>query len=198
MRYFATASGPKVREVMAAGVLGQICTPLAGNVLMPGVDWCADNAAFGNSYPGDGPYLAWLDARRWALDRCAFAVAPDVVGDAAATLARSLPMLPQIRARGYRVAYAAQNGARPEGIPWREFDALFIGGDTPWKLGPQAFLLAQVARGLGKWVHMGRVNSKIRIDYAREIGCDSVDGTYLAFGPDKNLPRLLRWLASAA
>jgi hypothetical protein len=26
-------------------------------------------------------------------------------------------------------------------------------------------------------------------------GCDSVDGTYLTFGPRINLPKLLRWLA---
>jgi hypothetical protein len=42
---------------------------------------------------------------------------------------------------------------------------------------------------------MGRVNSQERLRYARHIGCDSVDGTYLAFGPDRNLPRLLGWMA---
>lgn len=49
-----------------------------------------------------------------------------------------------------------------------------------------------------RWVHMGRVNSKKRLDTARAMGCDSVDGTYLTFGPDTNLPRLLSWLAAAA
>lgn len=29
------------------------------------------------------------------------------------------------------------------------------------------------------------------------MGCDSVDGTYLTFGPDVNLPRLLGWLDGA-
>ncbi len=29
--------------------------------------------------------------------------------------------------------------------------------------------------------------------YAAAIGCDSADGTYLTFGPDVNLPRLLSW-----
>lgn len=41
---------------------------------------------------------------------------------------------------------------------------------------------------------MGRVNSLRRLHYAVSIGCDSVDGTYLAHGPDTNLPRLLGWL----
>ncbi|WP_405928098.1 hypothetical protein OG554_05250 [Streptomyces griseus] len=29
---------------------------------------------------------------------------------------------------------------------------------------------------------------------AEWFGCDSVDGTFLAYGPDKNLPKLLSWL----
>jgi hypothetical protein len=47
---------------------------------------------------------------------------------------------------------------------------------------------------MGKGTHMGRVNSNRRLQYAATIGCDSADGTYLAFGPDQNLPRLLWWL----
>jgi hypothetical protein len=33
-----------------------------------------------------------------------------------------------------------------------------------------------------------------RLRYATSIGCHSADGTFLAFGPDRNLPRLLGWL----
>ncbi|MFJ1961847.1 hypothetical protein [Streptomyces massasporeus] len=29
---------------------------------------------------------------------------------------------------------------------------------------------------------------------SRAFGCTSCDGTYLAFGPDTNLPRLLAWM----
>ena len=57
-----------------------------------------------NSYPGDTKYLAWLSARIAHAPRCAFATAPDVVGNGAATLARSLPMLERIRALGYPAA----------------------------------------------------------------------------------------------
>lgn len=41
---------------------------------------------------------------------------------------------------------------------------------------------------------MGRVNSRSRLKIAEWFGCDSADGTYLAYGPDKNLPKLLKWL----
>ena len=57
MRYFATASGPRVRDAMRAGLLGQIVTPAAGNRLLLGVDWCADNAVFADHYPNDNTYL---------------------------------------------------------------------------------------------------------------------------------------------
>jgi hypothetical protein len=44
---------------------------------------------------------------------------------------------------------------------------------------------------------MGRVNSLRRLRLAARDGYDSVDGTFLAFGPDKNLPRLLAYLRRA-
>ncbi len=43
-------------------------------------------------------------------------------------------------------------------------------------------------------VHCGRVNSLKRLRYAASIGCQSADGTFLAYGPDRNLPVLLGWL----
>lgn len=180
---------------MQQGLLGQIVTPAAGNAVLPGVEWCADNAVFADKYPGDDSYLTWL-AERPHREQCRFAVAPDVVGDAAGTLARSRPMLARIR-RLVPVAYAAQNGATVESLPWSEFDVLFIGGDTEWKLGPEARELIAEAKLRGKWVHMGRVNSFRRLQYAAVVGCDSADGTYLAFGPDTNLPKLLFWLRPA-
>lgn len=70
----------------------------------------------------------------------------------------------------------------------------FIGGSDGWKLGPHARALTAEAKRRGKWVHMGRVNSLKRFRYAESIGCDSCDGTYLRFGPDKNLPKLLSWV----
>jgi hypothetical protein len=197
VRYFATASGPAVRDAMRAGLLGQIITPASGNALLSDVDWCADNAVYANRYPGDERYLAWLAAHTWAAARCAFAVAPDVVADAAATLERSAPMLPRIRALGLPVALAAQNGLEPLTVPWDRLDVIFVGGDTRWKLGPAARSLVTEARHRGKGVHLGRVNSERRLHYAAAIGCDSADGTYLAYGPDRNLPRLLWWLRPA-
>lgn len=179
---------------MRAGLIGQIVTPAAGNTITEGADWCADNAVFSDQYPGDDAYLAWLADREGAAGRCVFAVAPDVVCDAVATLDRSAPMLDRIRKAGYPVALAMQNGIERLAVPWADFDVAFLGGDTEWKLGPHARRLTVEARAHGKGVHMGRANSRRRLRIAAQMGCHSADGTYLAYGPDKNLPKLVGWL----
>lgn len=172
-----------------------ISTPAQGNPLLPGVPWVADNGCFGKGWPGDDAFLRWLtdypdDDRK----RCLFAVAPDVVADAEATLQRSGPWLDVISGLGYPVAFVAQDGLENLTVPWSRFDVLFIGGSTKWKLGPEAAVLSAAAVRRGKHVHMGRVNSYRRLRYAEYIGCSSVDGTYLVFGPDLNLPKLSRWM----
>ena len=192
--YFANPSTPLVREAMTRGRLGLIDTPAQGNKYVPGAAWCADNGCFGKGYPGDDAWLAWLTRRSVDAATCLFAVAPDVVGDAAATLARSAPWLPVIRGLGYPAAFVAQDGLEEIAVPWDTFDVLFIGGTTDWKLGPHARRIAAEAKTHGKWVHMGRVNSWTRLRYAEGIGCDSADGTYIAFGPDQNLPKALSWI----
>lgn len=161
-------------------------------------------------------FYAWLDT----LPRTAlFAAAPDVlhfvhvpgvkgslckrhgveeipVGDAAATLAQFPEHARRMRALGFKVALVAQDGlgAMLSEIPWHLVDAVFLGGSDAFKLGVEARSVTAEAKRRGKWVHMGRVNSAKRFRYASEIGCDSADGTFLAFGPTKNLPRLLSWL----
>ena len=194
MRYYATASSPTVREVMRAGALGLIATPAGGSPPRPGIAWCADNACYTDRYPGDQKYLAWLARHRHLASACAFATAPDRPGDAAATVARSMPMLERIRGAGYRAALVAQDGLEHLPIPWGSFDVLFVGGSTAWKLSAAATGLAAQARRRGLTVHMGRVNSLRRLRHAAAIGATSVDGTYLAYGPDRNLPTLLGWL----
>jgi hypothetical protein len=195
VRYYANPSKGAVTDAMQAGALGMIATPAQGNALPAGVSWCADNGCFGKGYPGDAAWLAWL-ATYTAEERarCAFATAPDVVGDAVATLARSAPHLPAIRQLGYPAALVAQDGLENLPVPWDSFDALFIGGSTKWKLGAAARALTAEAKARGKHVHMGRVNSRRRLHYADAIGCDTADGTFLTFGPNVNLARLSGWL----
>jgi hypothetical protein len=164
--------------------LPAMITPRMGQKPADGMVWAADNGRFASPADySDEAFLSWL--AKMPADRCLFATAPDVVGDAAATLAMSAPMLPRIRAAGYRVALVGQDGLENCAIPWDDFDALFLGGATAWKLGTAAAGIAREAKRRGKWVHMGRVNSLKRLRYAESIGCDSADGTVLKHDPNR-------------
>jgi len=194
MRYFANPSTPPARAAMSAGQLACIITPKQRLKVPAGAEWCADNGVYGKGYPGDAAWWEWVDGLPWPAETCAFVVAPDVVGDAAATLTRSLPWLPLIRARGFPAAFVAQDGLEELEVPWDAFDVLFIGGTDAFKLGPHAAELAREAKLREKRVHLGRVNSLKRMRYAAWLDCDSADGTYLVFGPDVNLPKVLGWV----
>lgn len=199
MLYFANPTGSKaVHAAQAAHLIGFIDTPAQHNPRPAGVIWCADNGCFGDGYPGDDGWLNWLERNRADAGSCWFAVAPDVVADAAATDARSRPYLPVIRGLGYPAAFVAQDGLEHLAVPWAEFDVLFIGGSTEWKLGPAAAQIAAEALTRGKRVHMGRVNTGRRFRYAAAIGCHSADGTTLTRGPDRNLPGVLGWALQGA
>jgi len=71
----------------------------------------------------------------------------------------------------------SQDGITPEITPWDFFDTLFVGGTDTHKLSNEAGIMIAEAKGRGKWVHVGRVNSETRIK--RFWMADSVDGTQL-------------------
>ena len=153
------------------------------NAIQFGGVWAMDNFAFTRFDPNK--FVRYLDKHAGIADSCLWVCAPDVVGDAPRTLERFDFWQHVIRSRGYRVALVAQDGLEHEEIPFDEFDALFIGGSTAWKIGHAAADIAREAKGRDKWVHMGRVNGKRRLRYAEMIGCDSVDGTGYAVYPPK-------------
>jgi len=114
-----------------------------------------------------------------AGDGLLFPTAPDVPFDWAETLRLSRPWLWRIRRLGCPAALCAQEGMTPGGIPWDEFECLFIGGRDDFKEGTVVRDACREARRRSKWVHMGRVNSLRRFRVALDFGVDSVDGTYL-------------------
>ncbi|MFK0136643.1 hypothetical protein [Streptomyces murinus] len=187
---------------MSAGRIGCMTTPAQGSRIPDAALYACDNSKFGSDgkgryWPGTEAWIAWLSRtiRRYGPDRCLWALAPDQPFDAAGTLTESLPWLARIRELGVPAAYAAQDGCDAPGLlPWDAFDVLFLAGSTEWKLGPVAERLAREAKSRGKSVHMGRVNSRLRLGIAEWFGCDTADGTCLTYGPDKNLPKLLSWL----
>ncbi|GAA5046147.1 hypothetical protein HNP84_002478 [Thermocatellispora tengchongensis] len=193
--YLAPPSTDRIREHIHAGRLGAIVTPSSGNRVPEDGWWAADSGIFGKKYVGDEAYMDWLEDRREHADRCLFATAPDVPFNAFATINRSYPYLQRIRQMGYPVALVAQDHLEfCNWWRWEDFDCLFIGGSTSWKLSPAAAVLARAAGAAGLWVHVGRVNSFKRHRYAAlAMDADSADGTLLTNGPDKHLPSALRW-----
>lgn len=191
-------SGSKNRKHSAlhkTGELGILWTP-KNRFRMDGVKvWAADNGCFTDTYPGDDEFMALLESLTPHRDRCLFVAAPDVVGDAKRTLALFPEMAQRIREAGWPVALVGQDGMESEEVDWTEVDWLFVGGSTEWKLGQGALDLCRQAKQHHVRIHVGRVNSWKRYRYSFEhLGAETVDGTFLAFGPDVNLPKVLSWM----
>lgn len=176
--------------------LGVMLQPGMGNVVDGRfISFAADNGCYaqGEKFQS-GDWLEWLAGLRRYRERCLFAVAPDVIGDAQATAERSRPYLATIRQFGFRAAYVAQDGQEQFCPPWAEFDCLFIGGRDGWKFSEAAYTVASEAKARGKWVHQGRVNSLRRLIACQVSAFDSADGTFVKWGPDRNLPQVYDWL----
>lgn len=161
--------------------------------LQPG-RWAMDNGAFSGF--DAGAFIRMLE-RFDSYSGCLFVTAPDVVGDAAATLAL-WPFWSQLIAGvGRRPAFVAQDGLLVERVPWEQLTdeggVLFIGGTTEYKESADARTLCGLAKARGIWVHWGRVNGKRRYELAKKAGCDSIDGTGFSMYPDTNIPLVAEW-----
>jgi hypothetical protein len=194
--------------------LGRLITPRhyppLEQTALAGIPWAADNDALTGF--DENRYLAMLETvatgdpgRTQPLPGCLFVTVPDD--------ARMGPDGPIVSAEGtldlfdrwhpvlssewrLPLALVLQNGQERLPVPWRKIAAVFLGGDTRWKLGPEAAELGAEARRRGKHVHGGRVNSARRMAYMASIGCHSVDGTGASKWRDKRLPQYLDWAAA--
>ncbi|HIA01530.1 MAG TPA: hypothetical protein EYN66_06410 [Myxococcales bacterium] len=131
-----------------------------------------DNGAFSRP-PGD----IFLKMALAAKDdpACSWIVMPDVVGDAGSTTVLFHYWVQELNLEDKR-AYALQDGVQNVAIPWNDFECLFIGGTDYFKESSGCLEIAARAKELGKWIHVGRVNTPRRIVYWDGIG-DSFDGS---------------------
>ena len=153
----------------------QLRTPLTRYALA-GVPYGLDNGCFSGRLPA-GWFRLLDDARKapplWACS-------PDVVGSAR----RTLELWPRFarQMNGIPRALVLQDGIGDFDIPWHELAAVFIGGSNEFKNSSEARHAAITARMLGKWVHVGRVNSVERAAQWRDLA-DSVDGSGISRDP---------------
>jgi len=169
--------------------VGELIVPGAGNdpdslKLTPG-RWAMDNGAYSGFEVG--PFMRMLQ-RFMGRKGCRWVACPDAVGDAFATLERWPFWSKVIRGVGFVPALVLQDGMLVPEVPWPEIGAVFVGGTDAWKFSPQARDLCAYAKARGLSVHVGRVNSRTRIEEAHRMGADSFDGGQYSMFPDRRIP----------
>lgn len=166
---------------VAADELGceveQLLTPLTRYRLQrPESKFAIDNGAFSRF---DGKAFDALLAREFERrQNCIFVCAPDVVGSARRTL--EIFTRWEKKLKDWPIALVAQDGQQDLEIPWDSIKAIFVGGSTEFKMSIHTKQIVQCAKTLGKWVHIGRVNTPGRFEYFEAMGADSIDGTGLS------------------
>lgn len=175
MRIMLDCSPDKIREKSEKFNFDfwQLRTPLTRNRIA-GVPYGLDNGCFKR-----------FDEETWVkqLEDCesekmpVFVCLPDVVGSAIRT--RELFDHYELRTNGLPRALVLQDGIGSVAIPWDKISAVFIGGSDEFKICPEVFQACKVAKMLGKWIHVGRVNTVSRLKNWIDIA-DSIDGSGLS------------------
>jgi hypothetical protein len=103
-----------------------------------------------------------------------FVCSPDIVGDARRTLELFDQFYDEISP--LPVCLVLQDGIGNFNIDWNRVDAVFVGGSDAFKVSSEAFNACKAAKMLGKWVHVGRVNTAQRVSNWMGLA-DSIDGS---------------------
>jgi len=147
----------------------QLRTPLTKYALA-GVPYGLDNGCFKR-----------FDEKTWSrllneaeLDLPKFVCLPDIVGDSVRTL--DLFKAFESKTSGLPRALVLQDGIGGHRIDWDKLSAVFVGGSDNFKISSEAMNACKTAKMLGKWVHVGRVNTADRVKDWIGIA-DSIDGS---------------------
>lgn len=191
VQYFAATSSSLEGKHADLGVMVNAHTTGIHRGVQEGRAWGMDNGAYSGRFE---PHVLMDALERFAPYRgtCRFVVAPDVLGDGAATEALYRTWRPIIRRAGYPVAFVAHAGTTR--LP--DCDALFVPALN--LEDPHIPRLVEEARRAGKWVHVGRVNSETRTSSMFRLGADSVDGTHTRFkGVERAVGDMGAWMDAA-
>lgn len=139
----------------------------------------------GEPFDGDR-YMRCLDA---VAEHADFIVLPDVPMDGERSPDLSYFWLDWVRQYGRPILFPVQNGMYD--APADPGVGIFIGGDDAWKERSMPYW-SKFAHDRGAWCHVGRVNTKRRIELCLMAGVDSIDGssgTRFAV----NVPKIDQW-----
>jgi hypothetical protein len=122
-----------------------------------------------------------------------FIVVPDRVADAS-SLEYSVSWISRLRGVA-PLALVVQNGMSHEDVRAamrRGFSKVFVGGTLEWKFATAPDWV-RLAHDIGAECHIGRIGTRPRARWAREIGADSIDSCTPLFSK-KNLSRWIEGL----
>lgn len=194
MSYYAPPTGtPTNNAIMRAAGLRFLVSPLTERMHVVGAPYALDNGAWTAFTQGTAFDFEAFE-RMVARLGCGadWLVVPDVVGDPQATRELAALWVPRLRGACGRLLVAAQDGMTIDDVP--PGCGVAIGGSTAWK---DATLEDQRWRR-APYLHVLRCNTRRRIQAARRLGADSVDGTSPTRFPRANSERVARWVAEAA
>ncbi len=175
-----------MRLLPADAPVGVMFTPANSQHKAGGRPWAADNASF-KGFNEQRFFRMLNKLASTPPPRCLFITAPDVVSDAPATAELFRLWEPRLRVYGWPVAFVLQDGVTVRNVPWNACECVFLGGSTGFKLSAAALTILAYAKALGKWVHVGRVNSRKRVEHFMGLA-DSIDGTSVSMFSDTHLP----------
>jgi len=147
----------------------QLRTPLTKYALA-GVPYGLDNGCFKRFEKRT--WLRLLEEARSNPPK--FVCLPDIVGDARRTL--ELFGMFQEQTIGLPRCLVLQDGIGDHSIDWYGLEAVFVGGSDNFKVSQEAMAACKAAKMLGKWVHVGRVNTVQRLKVWMDVA-DSIDGS---------------------
>lgn len=151
----------------------------AGVLRNEGFPYALDNGAW-SAYSQGRPWdeAAFVRALRMMGRDADWSVLPDVVAGGAASLELSLRWMRPVLDECERALLAVQDGMGVGDVrPFLgERVGLFVGGSTAWKLATMP-AWGELARQVGCWLHVGRVNTRRRIVLCQTVGATSFDGT---------------------
>lgn len=192
--YASPPGGARNRAALARLDYGLIVSPVTermargwnGPVMLDNGAW----TAFQADVPFDFAAFAAF-AERWA-GRARVVIAPDVVGDWTATAALYGEWAPHLRALGYVVLCAAQDGATADDLVRLGADGVALGGSTAWKVAqirhPQWQVFAER--------HVLRVNTRERLRACIGAGWASCDGSGATIF-EQHAEKMARWSRSS-
>jgi len=152
---------------------GQLRTPLTSYAII-NKQYGLDNGCFKRFDSNAWRRLLNEAKAQDLVNQPVFVCAPDIVGDARRTLELFDMFYEEIKP--LKACLVLQDGIGNFSIDWNKIDAVFVGGSDAFKISNEAISACKAAKMLGKWVHVGRVNTVERVKNWIDLA-DSIDGS---------------------